>query len=201
MHSASGWFECVSSVIFSFSDGLFPRYGIYHPHPIPIPQFQSHTLSFSSHPIVPVSGLGCSSRRFPSSPVLCLAYAVTRDRSLQVQEPTRTTSAVTSSHFRSALQDHTTLNPASTSHDCPVPSQPSSPYPYPPRSPILPRPPSRAAEALSCIVVFDIVRDGLTYNSAFDGRQARLHTSSRLPIATWLFSQDVPSIQKIPNTP
>jgi hypothetical protein len=100
--------------------------------------------------------------------------AFRRDRSLQVQDRTRSMSA-TGSTVRSPHQDHTILSTPSRVR--PVPSQlgqPSSPSPYPGRSPIVyPALLSRVAEALRArIVLTDIVKDGLTYKNAFDGRQA-----------------------------
>ena len=104
--------------------------------------------------------------------------AFRRDRSLQVQDRTRSLSATGSAHVRSSHQDQAILSTPSRVR--PVPSQlqgngqPSSPSPYPHRSPIVyPALLSRVAEALRArIVLTDIVKDGLTYKNAFDGRQA-----------------------------
>ena len=100
-----------------------------------------------------------------------------RDRSLQVQDRTRSLSATASINARSSLQDQTITSPASTSRVRAALSQQgqsSSPSPYPHRSPIVyPALLSRVAEALRArIVLSDIVKDGLTYKNAFDGRQA-----------------------------
>ena len=97
-----------------------------------------------------------------------------RDRSLQVQDRTRSMSATASSHARSSLQDHTNL---SISRVRGAPGQHGSSTtknPYPQRSPLVyPALLSRVAEALrSRITLSDIVKDGLTYKNAFDGRQA-----------------------------
>ena len=121
------------------------------------------------------SGSGNGSRR--SSESVRTMPAFRRDRSLQVQDRTRSLSATASTHVRSSLQDHTTPSPASTSRVRHAPSQlghPSSPSPYPHRSPIVyPALLSRVSEALRArIVLSDIVKDGLTYQNAFDGRQA-----------------------------
>lgn len=100
-----------------------------------------------------------------------------RDRSLQ--DRSRSLSATPSTHVRSSLVDQTIPSPASTSRLRPGAShtqgngQSSSPTPYR-RSPIVyPALLSRVAEALRArIVLTDIVKDGLTYKNAFDGRQA-----------------------------
>lgn len=99
-----------------------------------------------------------------------------RDRSLQ--DRSRSLSATTSAHVRSSLVDQTVPSPASTSRLRPQiqgnGQSSSSPTPYPRRSPIVyPALLSRVAEALRArIVLTDIVKDGLTYQNAFDGRQA-----------------------------
>ena len=98
-----------------------------------------------------------------------------RDRSLQ--DRSRSLSATPSAHVRSSLIDQTVPSPASTSrlrsHPTQGNGQTSSPTPYR-RSPIVyPALLSRVAEALRArIVLADIVKDGLTYQNAFDGRQA-----------------------------
>jgi RHO1 GDP-GTP exchange protein 1/2 len=100
-----------------------------------------------------------------------------RDRSSQ--DRSRSLSANPSTHLRSSLVDQTIPSPASTTRLRPGSShiqgngQPSSPTPYR-RSPIVyPALLSRVAEALRArIVLTDIVKDGLTYKNAFDGRQA-----------------------------
>lgn len=100
-----------------------------------------------------------------------------RDRSMQ--DRSRSLSATPSTHVRSSLVDQTIPSPASTSRLRPGAShaqgngQSSSPTPYR-RSPIVyPALLSRVAEALRArIVLTDIVKDGLTYKNAFDGRQA-----------------------------
>jgi RHO1 GDP-GTP exchange protein 1/2 len=100
-----------------------------------------------------------------------------RDRS--TQDRSRSLSATPSTHVRSSLVDQTVPSPASTSRLRPGAShtqgngQASSPTPYR-RSPIVyPALLSRVAEALRArIVLADIVKDGLTYKNAFDGRQA-----------------------------
>jgi RHO1 GDP-GTP exchange protein 1/2 len=101
-----------------------------------------------------------------------------RDRSsLQQQDRSRSMSATTSAHVRSSFAD--IPSPASTSSRARSAGAPqiqgngrgSS---YPRRSPIVyPAVLSRVAEALRArIVLTDIVKDGLTYKNAFDGRQA-----------------------------
>ncbi|KAF8268770.1 CNH domain-containing protein [Lactarius quietus] len=122
-----------------------------------------------------VAGSGNGPRR--SSDSVRTMPVFRRDRSLQVQDRTRSLSATASTHVRSSLQDQTTPSPASTSRVRHTPSQlgqPSSQSPYPHRSPIVyPALLSRVAEALRArIVLSDIVKDGLTYKNAFDGRQA-----------------------------
>ncbi|KAF8493205.1 CNH-domain-containing protein [Russula emetica] len=100
-----------------------------------------------------------------------------RDRS--TQDRSRSLSATPSTHVRSSFVDQTVPSPASTSRLRPRAShtqgngQASSPTPYH-RSPIVyPALLSRVAEALRArIVLTDIVKDGLTYKNAFDGRQA-----------------------------
>jgi len=100
-----------------------------------------------------------------------------RDRSMQ--DRTRSLSATPSTHVRSSLVDQTASSPASASRLRPGVSHPQgngqaySPTPYR-RSPIVyPALLSRVAEALRArIVLADIVKDGLTYKNAFDGRQA-----------------------------
>lgn len=98
-----------------------------------------------------------------------------RDRSLQ--DRSRSLSATPSTHVRSSLIDQSVPSPASTSrlraHPTQGNGQTSSPTPYR-RSPIVyPALLSRVAEALRArIVLTDIVKDGLTYQNAFDGRQA-----------------------------
>ena len=100
-----------------------------------------------------------------------------RDRS--TQDRSRSLSATPSTHVRSSLVDQTVPSPASTSRLRPGAShtqgngQASSSAPYH-RSPIVyPALLSRVAEALRArIVLTDIVKDGLTYKNAFDGRQA-----------------------------
>ena len=99
-----------------------------------------------------------------------------RDRS--TQDRSRSLSATPSTHMRSSLADQTVPSPASTSRlrpasHTPGNGPPSSPTPYR-RSPIVyPALLSRVAEALRArIVLTDIVKDGLTYKNAFDGRQA-----------------------------
>ncbi|KAI0251796.1 RhoGEF Rgf2 [Lactifluus subvellereus] len=88
-------------------------------------------------------------------------------------------SATTSAHVRSSFAD--IPSPASTSSrlrsgvpHVPGNGQGSSHPPYPRRSPIVyPALLSRVAEALRArVVLTDIVKDGLTYKNAFDGRQA-----------------------------
>ena len=100
-----------------------------------------------------------------------------RDRSLQ--DRSRSLSATTSAHVRSSLVDQSVPSPASTSRLRPGAPQSqnghmSSTAPYPRRSPIVyPALLSRVAEALRVrIVLTDVVKDGLTYKNAFDGRQA-----------------------------
>jgi RHO1 GDP-GTP exchange protein 1/2 len=103
-----------------------------------------------------------------------------RDRySLLQQDRSRSMSATTSAHVRSSFVD--IPSPASTSSrirsGAPQPQgngQGSSSASYPRRSPIVyPALLSRVAEALRArIVLADIVKDGLTYKNAFDGRQA-----------------------------
>ncbi|KAI0272327.1 CNH domain-containing protein [Gloeopeniophorella convolvens] len=106
-----------------------------------------------------------------------------RDRS--TQDRTRSMSAATTAHVRAALQhDQTIPSPASTSSrvraSLPLPQGngsamvPSSPGSFPRRSPIVyPALLSRVAEALRArIALSDVVKDGLTYTDAFDGRQA-----------------------------
>jgi hypothetical protein len=100
-----------------------------------------------------------------------------RDRSLQ--DRSRSLSATTSAHVRSSFVDQTVPSPASTSRlrygtpQAQGNGQAPSPTPYR-RSPIVyPALLSRVAEALRArIVLTDIVKDGLTYQNAFDGRQA-----------------------------
>lgn len=125
------------------------------------------------------SGSGNGARRSSES-ARTMPGPFRRDRSLQVQDRTRSMSATASTHVRSSLQDQTIPSPASTSRLRPAPSQlqgngqPSSSSPFPHRSPIVyPALLSRVAEALRArIVLSDIVKDGLTYKNAFDGRQA-----------------------------
>ena len=123
------------------------------------------------------SGSGNGNRRSSESARTMPMPGFCRDRSLQLQERTRSMSATASIHVGSSLQDQTSISPASTSRIRAAPSQhgqPSSPPPYPHRSPIVyPALLSRVAEALRArIVPSDIVKDGLTYRNAFDGRQA-----------------------------
>ncbi|KAH9977526.1 RhoGEF Rgf2 [Russula compacta] len=102
-----------------------------------------------------------------------------RDRPLQ--DRSWSISASTLAHVRSSHADQTVPSPASTSSrlrhatsQSQGNGQLSSPTPYPRRSPIVyPALLSRVAEALRArIVLTDIVKDGLTYKNAFDGRQA-----------------------------
>ncbi|KAI0258302.1 hypothetical protein BC834DRAFT_85762 [Gloeopeniophorella convolvens] len=94
-------------------------------------------------------------------------------------------SAATTAHVRTALQhDQTIPSPASTSSrvraSLPLPQGngsvvvPSSPGSFPRCSPIVyPALLSRVAEALRArIALSDVVKDGLAYTDAFDGRQA-----------------------------
>ena len=83
-------------------------------------------------------------------------------------------SATTSSHDRSSLQDHTNP-PISLVRAAPAQRESSTTNSsYPHRSPLVYSALlSRVAEALrSSITLSDIVKDGLTYKQAFDGRQA-----------------------------
>ena len=119
-----------------------------------------------------VAGSGNGSRRSSDSARTMPGFR--RDRSLQVQDRTRSMSATASSHARSSLQDH--ANP-SISRVRAAPGQHGSPTTknlYPQRSLLVyPALLSRVAEALrSRITLSDIVKDGLTYKNAFDGRQA-----------------------------
>jgi RHO1 GDP-GTP exchange protein 1/2 len=103
-----------------------------------------------------------------------------RDRSsLPPQDRSRSMSATTSPHMRSSFAD--IPSPASTSSRIRSAAphvqgngQGLSSTSYPRRSPIVyPALISRVAEALRArIKLADIVKDGLTYKNAFDGRQA-----------------------------
>ncbi|KAI0306077.1 CNH domain-containing protein [Multifurca ochricompacta] len=136
--------------------------------------------SSSTTTYVDASAQGSSTRRSSESS-RTMPGPSRRDRSLQ--DRSRSLSANPSAHVRSSLADQTTApSPASTSsrarpgHSPQVQGNgpPSSPTPYPRRSPIVyPALLSRVAEALRArIVLSDIVKDGLTYKNAFDGRQA-----------------------------
>jgi hypothetical protein len=151
-----------------------------------------------------IAGSGNGPRR--SSDSVRTMPGFRRDRSLQVQDRTRSMSATASSHaharsslqdppapnssiarVRSSLQDYNPFSNASSLRPAPsrhVPSSPpapsqhvhssSPPIQYPHRSPLVyPALLSRVAEALRTrITLSDIVKDGLTYKNAFDGRQA-----------------------------
>jgi RHO1 GDP-GTP exchange protein 1/2 len=101
-----------------------------------------------------------------------------RDRSsLQPQDRSRSMSATTSAHVRSSFAD--IPSPASTSSRIRSAGAPQvqgnrRASSYPRSSPIVyPALLSRVADALRArIVLTDIVKDGLTYKNAFDGRQA-----------------------------
>ena len=120
-----------------------------------------------------IAGSGSASRR-PSESASSMP-GFRRDRLLQVQDRTRSMSATASSHARSSLQDHTNLSSsrvrASAGQHM---SSAGKAAPYPHRSPLVYSTLlSRIAEALrSRITLSDIVKDGLTYKNAFDGRQA-----------------------------
>ncbi|KAH9072338.1 CNH-domain-containing protein [Lactarius deliciosus] len=137
----------------------------------------SRAASASSTHIDPSASGSTNGNRRSSESARTMPGPFRRDRSLQVQDRTRSMSATASTHARSSHQDQTVPSPASTSRARPAPSQlgqPSSPSPYPRRPPIVyPALLSRVAEALRArIVLSDIVKDGLTYKNAFDGRQA-----------------------------
>jgi hypothetical protein len=125
---------------------------------------------------VDTSTLGNNSRRSSDS-ARTMPAPFRRDRSLQ--DRSRSLSATTSAHVRSSLVDQTIPSPASTSRLRPGAPQSQgngqvSSNPYPHRTPIVyPALLSRVAEALRArVVLADIVKDGLTYKNAFDGRQA-----------------------------
>jgi hypothetical protein len=128
------------------------------------------TVSASAYP-------DSSNSRRSSDSTRTMPAPFRRDRS--TQDRSRSLSATPSMHVRSSLVDQTVPSPASTSRLRPGGShthgngQASSPTPYR-RSPIVyPALLSRVAEALRArIVLTDIVKDGLTYKNAFDGRQA-----------------------------
>ncbi|KAH9000096.1 CNH-domain-containing protein [Lactarius akahatsu] len=137
----------------------------------------SRAASASSTHVDPSASGSANGNRRSSESARTMPGPFRRDRSLQVQDRTRSMSATASTHARSSHQDQTVPSPASTSRLRPAPSQlgqPSSPSPYPRRPPIVyPALLSRVAEALRArIVLSDIVKDGLTYKNAFDGRQA-----------------------------
>jgi hypothetical protein len=137
-----------------------------------------------------IAGSGNGPRR--SSDSVRTMPGFRRDRSLQVQDRTRSMSATASSHarsslqdppapnssiarVRSSLQDHNPSSNASSSRRMATSVPPSSPpIQYPHRSPLVyPALLSRVAEALRArITLSDVVKDGLTYKNAFDGRQA-----------------------------
>jgi RHO1 GDP-GTP exchange protein 1/2 len=101
-----------------------------------------------------------------------------RDRSsLQQQDRSRSMSATASAHVRSSFADIPSPASASSrirSAGAPQVQGTDRGSSYPRRSPIVyPALLSRVAEALRArIVLTDIVKDGLTYKNAFDGRQA-----------------------------
>ncbi|KAH9042293.1 CNH-domain-containing protein [Lactarius hengduanensis] len=137
----------------------------------------SRAGSASSTHVDPSASGSTNANRRSSESARTMPGPFRRDRSLQVQDRTRSMSATASTHARSSHQDQTVPSPASTSRLRPVPSQlgqPSSPSPHPHRPPIVyPALLSRVAEALRArIALSDIVKDGLTYKNAFDGRQA-----------------------------
>jgi hypothetical protein len=194
----------VSSVCHPWYHQLFFRFRVVPSHgtvftirtQFPIPHTFVLLASYCRHRI-PVSGLGNGSRRFPSSPVPCLAFAVTVRRRCR---NTQSMSAVTSSHFRSSLQDHTTLNPASTSHDRRAPLQPSSPSPYPPRSPIVSRPHFSRRRSPPCThASYSLILSGM------DSQECLRWVSGKITYLIKVTNRNLallpPSIQKVPNTP
>ncbi|KAI9510515.1 CNH domain-containing protein [Russula earlei] len=119
----------------------------------------------SASPYIDTSSPGNNVRRSTDS-TRTMPGSFRRDRSLQ--DRSRSLSATASAH--------TVTPPVSASrvrHGT-AQSQGNGQAPYPRRSPIVyPALLSRVAEALRArIVLTDIVKDGLTYKNAFDGRQA-----------------------------
>lgn len=137
----------------------------------------SRAASASSSYVDPSTSTSAGATRRSSESARTMP-AFRRDRSLQVQDRTRSLSATGSAHVRSSTQDQPILSTPPRVRTVTSPlqgnGQPSSPSPYPHRSPIVyPALLSRVAEALRArIVLTDIVKDGLTYKNAFDGRQA-----------------------------
>ena len=133
----------------------------------------------SSHTYVDTLTHGKNNARRSSDSTRTMPGPSRRDRPLQ--DRSWSISASTLAHVRSSHADQTVPSPASTSSrlrhatsQSQGNGQLSSPTPYPRRSPIVyPALLSRVAEALRArIVLTDIVKDGLTYKNAFDGRQA-----------------------------
>lgn len=140
------------------------------PHPLQLDTTLMNQVGRAASTSAPVDG---NNPRRSSDSARTMPAPFRRDRSLQ--DRSRSLSATTSAHVRSSLVDQSVPSPASTSRLRPgAPQSQNGHMSYPRRSPIVyPALLSRVAEALRArVVLADVVKDGLTYKNAFDGRQA-----------------------------